>query len=633
MALSNLSLAHLVPPGAGRLVRIGPFPAVWETACHTGCEVIRLSQNMTSELDRTDLPEKADAVLCWLEQQDQHCLEKLLSRLTALVASEGRATLVCDNPAQPPWSLPWFDKLLEKTGWLIFQQGSLIFSEPSTRFHAVVIVRQTYNPVEHARALADHGRPDLAISLLSNLPASFLSSSDTLTALLALEKQRLYLRWQTLIQEKTACHALFSKERREFAQTTTLFPTQQESYRIHSNFWSLIGRPDMAVRTLRSIEQVAPDAKTRHLLQVQMQQPHSRMTIDSAAEVTTCRETDTPKPRVLFITHGTSDYGQDMLFHGLRTVLGESNVVDYPWKPTLHGHAGETANNYPCVFSYPDQPLAVDEIVAQLEAHRFDLILFADIIGMQHREQIRHMLNAAPDLPIILYDAWDDCHTPLATILEYLGRSELALIFKREMLDGVDYGPKTFPLPFGYPEPFGSTGLPFEQRSVRPPFWAGRNEFGLRPLYIQRLEQMTGQAMTRRFEQDVYRQQLRTSLIGLSFFGVGFDTVRYWEIPANGVMLLAERPPIRIPNNFTDGVSAVFFDTMQELETKLCYYQKHPERAFEIAMNGRDHYLKHHTTTERARYFLNTVYQQLPIVTSSTPATIASCDPTQRLLP
>jgi spore maturation protein CgeB len=117
--------------------------------------------------------------------------------------------------------------------------------------------------------------------------------------------------------------------------------------------------------------------------------------------------------------------------------------------------------------------------------------------------------------------------------------------------------------------------------------------------------------MQTRFDQDSYREKLRSSLIGLSFFGVGFDTVRYWEIPANGGMLLAERPPICIPDNFEDGISAVFFENMSELESKLDYYLKHPDEAARIAANGYTHYLKYHTTTARARCFLDTVYQHL----------------------
>ncbi|BCS55991.1 hypothetical protein GSbR_13540 [Geobacter sp. SVR] len=322
----------------------------------------------------------------------------------------------------------------------------------------------------------------------------------------------------------------------------------------------------------------------------------------------------------MFITHGGSDYGQDTLYHGLCTLLGKDNVVEYPWKPTLHGCDVESANNYPCVFNYPGAPATADDLVTQLRAGRFDVIVYADVIGMAHREDVRRLVNAVPQLPVVVYDPWDDCYTPMGKILKYIDRPRAELVFKREMLEGVEYDEHTHPLPFGYPETFSCTATRHREHKSRVPFWAGRNEFGLRPLYVRSLEKITGHSLSVRFSQAEYQQKLRCSLIGLSFFGVGFDTVRYWELPANGVMLLAERPPIHIPNNFTDNVSAVFFEDLAEMEAKLDYYARRPDEAAQIASNGYDHYLKYHTTTARARYFLGVVCRYLLLQPSRSPA-------------
>lgn len=612
MAQGCLAYNQIIPPSTRQLLQIGPLPQPVYAACREQAQTVLSLEGDDTDLYPDTLANTVDAAILSLRSQDLARLEPLLAKIKSVLNPDGRVTILWEEFDQPPWFQPHLDDILSKTGWIRYQEGHLPPYEDTFQIWGTVLTRQTYNPITHARALAASDRPDLALAILADIPESLFESDENL-ALLALEKQRLYLRWQQLVQGHTSNHAYFSKERREFAQVTTLFPTLQESYHVHSRFWLQIGRQDMAIRTLNSIEHVAPDAKTRHLLQIQLNQPRPFSMPSSVAPTGARWQSGMPIPRILFITHGTSDYGQDTLFHGLRTILGDENVVDFPWKSTLHGQDLVTANNYPCVFNYPEQPLSVDELVAQLQAGFFDFIVFADVIGMNDREQVLRLLNAAPHLPIILYDSWDDCHTPLDAILKYIGRPKVDIIFKREMLDGIDYGPQTFPLPFAYPESLGSVCLPLDQRSCNPPFWAGRNEFGLRPLYVYQLERITGQPMNTRFEQHTYRQRLRSSLIGLSFFGVGFDTVRYWEIPANGVMLLAERPPICIPNNFEDDISAVFFDTVLELEAKLRYYQNHPDKAAEIAANGHNHYLKHHTTTERARYFLGTIYQQLPI--------------------
>ena len=127
---------------------------------------------------------------------------------------------------------------------------------------------------------------------------------------------------------------------------------------------------------------------------------------------------------------------------------------------------------------------------------------------------------------------------PVERLLRYIGRKRFDLIFKREMLDGMDYGADTFPLPFGYARP-QTRSLP---QSGKPHslFWAGKSEYGLRPIYIPYLEDRLGCALDRRYDQETYQSMLKSSRMGLSFFGCGFDSVRYWELPAHAVMANGE---------------------------------------------------------------------------------------------
>jgi glycosyltransferase involved in cell wall biosynthesis len=295
----------------------------------------------------------------------------------------------------------------------------------------------------------------------------------------------------------------------------------------------------------------------------------------------------------------------DTLYHGLCTLLGKHNVVEYPWKPTLHGKNIEAANNYPCVFNYPGEPTPVDQLEQELRRGGFDLILYGDVVQMAYGRDVKRLVNANPSIPVVLYDTWDDCYTPIETVLNYIGRKQFDLIFKREMLDGVDYGPDTFPLPFGYAKKTNCTMSNNPQKKQL--FWAGKKEFGLRPLYIQSLENRLGHCLDQHYDQLTYQSELRSSHIGLSFFGCGFDSVRFWELPAHSVMLMAERPPIQIPHNFKDGQTAVFFDDLPEMEAKLDYYLNRPNEVARISAAGQAHYLKHHTCVSRARQMLGRV--------------------------
>lgn len=79
-------------------------------------------------------------------------------------------------------------------------------------------------------------------------------------------------------------------------------------------------------------------------------------------------------------------------------------------------------------------------------------------------------------------------------------------------------------MPFGYPDDLIKHRI--ENDRKRGVFWAGKREWGLRPLYLDRIEQLMGRKFDETYPQTKYVEFLQRSLIGLSFFGSGFDTVR-----------------------------------------------------------------------------------------------------------
>lgn len=611
--MTQLTTEKIIPLFVQRLLYVGALPPSVHAACQARCARTWFLESENVLSNQEIIHEGVDGIVFSPVEGELSRLQSSLEQFKTILDPNGRVTIIFPLSVRPPWTDAQWDLFLSNAGFVRYNEGAIGGDDPAW---GITIVRQTYNPVLHARALADLGRPDCAIAILGEIP-TWLIATEADIARLAVEKQRHYLKWQQALQGRVPALSFFSKERREFAQAASISPDLLESYQIHSRFWSAINRDDMAERTLRSIEHAFPDTKTRHMLRILQHKEHTSPVPRQAEGSNAEWQEGWPVPRILFITHGTSDYGQDTLFHGLCTLLGKENVVDYPWKPTLHKCNAESANNYPCVFDYPGTPRSVDELVARLEEGYFDIIVYSDIIGMTDQEVIRRLVNAVPHLPVVVYDPWDDCYTPMDRILEYIDRPRVELVFKREMLEGADYGAHTYPMPFGYPELFSCVGAAPLERNHKVPFWAGRNEFGLRPLYARRLERFMGHFPDARFGQDMYRQKLRSSLIGLSFFGVGFDTVRYWELPANGVMLLAERPPICIPNNFEDGVSAVFFDDLAEMEAKLEYYLQRPDEAAHIAAKGMEHYAQYHTTTARTRRFLGIMCRHLQLPSRS----------------
>lgn len=96
-----------------------------------------------------------------------------------------------------------------------------------------------------------------------------------------------------------------------------------------------------------------------------------------------------------------------------------------------------------------------------------------------------------------------------------------------------------------------------------------------------------------------YVKIVQKSKISISFPGLGFDTFRYWEIPYYGSCLLSPQLPIKIPNNFIDMESAIFYKNLSDLKHKLIQVL-HNDSWISIAKTGNDYFSKLHTSKARA---------------------------------
>lgn len=601
----ELNIHHIIPDHVERALGIGPLPAA------VSDKLAALPHGSCCDLSQAGPPGTGlgagslECIVWFVDEVQGREVQRQMPVLLPALAGNGQLSLVFPGPGPDDEGFAALDQWLAQFQLIRYHAGPLAGVDPDRTFHAVTAVGGNYNPVAHARQLARQGRPDLSLAIIDHIPEGLIPDVETM-ARLNVEGQRYCLMWQQRMPNDPV-HARYFAQLRRYAQATTISPYLVEAYRLYAQYFHHMGRTDMALRVLRSIQHVRPEIETAVLIsqwEALSPSPPARAPVDLPVWQGLGR-----RPRILVLNHGWYDYGLDTLIHGLCELLGAENVIDYPWKPTLHGQSPESANDYPCVFAYPGRPAGVPALIAEIEQGRFDFILYADVVSYQHREQVRALVKAARHIPLVLYDTWDDCHIPMPLLREYLGGRRFDLCFKRELLAGVAYESDPLPLPFSYPEMLVSQGVPGPKSE--PFFWAGKRDYGLRQLYIPYLQQRFGRDMMGSYSQQAYQTALRGSRIGLSFFGCGFDTVRYWEVPANGVMLLAERLPIQIPHDFVDGVSAVFFDDLPDLENKLDYYLRHPELTDAIAAAGHAHYRRYHTSIARARQFLGAVHARL----------------------
>jgi hypothetical protein len=103
---------------------------------------------------------------------------------------------------------------------------------------------------------------------------------------------------------------------------------------------------------------------------------------------------------------------------------------------------------------------------------------------------------------------------------------------------------------------------------------------------------------------EAYLKILSQSLCAVSTYGMGFDTVRYWEIPYSGSVLISRRPRTLIPNNLKESKHAFFFDNLKELKQHVEYIIEDPEYAIKIGREAREFVMKFHSPEKRAEYVL-----------------------------
>ncbi|MFP4499589.1 MAG: glycosyltransferase [Candidatus Hydrogenedentota bacterium] len=537
----------------------------------------------------------------------------------AVLAGEPRfdAVIITDST---PWQadIPAFITLaasaLTRNGWLFLRltEGSGPF--PASALHEAGLseyarwdangdallccVPDEYNPVDHARALFDAGDPAAANDVLERIPAVYLDATEVRLSV-QLDRQLCLL---AMLKERVPGHdplSLFHRIQRIGDKVTANRPLLHAPYQCNAENWRAIGNPHMARRILRSILHVAHDnaaeEQCRHYPETAPAPTpeHAPQWRQSAGEKT---------PRVLFLIHPRMHYGIDVLYDGLCRVVGPEHVIDFPAKPSLHGRPEPTFANYPCVFQRPEHDCDYPHILADLKAGRFDLVLYGDCECELPEDMVRPLLEAAGQTPVFVVDALDEPMDMRAAVCAHTGLSLVSAYFKREMLACWDYGPGAYPLPFGYPDAL--VGPPPEELRPDRLFWAGHRCSGLRRLYIDHIEARYDMRFVESYPQEVYSRRLHESRVGLNCFGFGFDTVRYWELPAHGCMLLSERMPIRIPDNFKDGEQAVFFEDLPDLERKLDYFLEDPDVCLRIARAGHEHLRKHHTGSARARQLL-----------------------------
>lgn len=335
----------------------------------------------------------------------------------------------------------------------------------------------------------------------------------------------------------------------------------------------------------------------------------------------------TETTRILLVSNPEPDYTQDVVYHGLVSLLGAENVVEHPRAPRYHETATPEAP-YPMLrLGVPDAAPrgALDEMVAWSDA-----VVVGSLNRDAHavaRDALR--LAKAARKPTAFLDGGDDPYvkeifrhvdvyfkrevplrnpflTPLPLQrLYFRWRAPQFVGPLREAIAVATSGmPGILPLPFGVIDhgqrasrekdfDVAFMGLPTSRERVR-----ARD--ALRRLSSEGIRVY---APDERLSWWDYLDILARSRIGISLRGHGFDTYRYWEIPALGTMLLSETPRIEIPDNFEHGREA-WFAAPESMPAAVREVLASADVAG-IARAGHEKLLRKHTSHARGRTVLD----------------------------
>jgi len=349
---------------------------------------------------------------------------------------------------------------------------------------------------------------------------------------------------------------------------------------------------------------------------------------------------DTIKPLViLWISSQETDYLADLTYAGLTQILGKQKVVDFPFHWSYHREKRffwNRKNEYPSNLGWlqtdrPSRGFSILEIKKNLDQNEFQMVVLSS--AKPDALECLAQLLPAIKVPWVFVDGGDwqelggdfkrtggqKSQDLFQTILR---EQPPALVFKREMPSGFK-NEWMFPFPFSAQISRLPKFLPAQQKKYQVLFWAVESS-GVRREAFKLLRgrydcDQNGSVAGQKSRRYAYRgpryfEALSQTRIVLSFRGEGFDTLRFWEAPACGSLLLSEKPFIQIPNGFEDRVHAVFCNPdLSDLLTLIDYYLSHEKEAEAIAQAGQKHLLKYHTPLKRGEYFLEKVASVLKI--------------------
>lgn len=307
----------------------------------------------------------------------------------------------------------------------------------------------------------------------------------------------------------------------------------------------------------------------------------------------------------MFINQSQSEYGQSLLYHGLRKL---GHFVQCVFPNTFHfdkliecsGNCNDRylspcklettfgCNIHPSHLTFNPQHLAGD-----ITKHEWDLVITNNGYG---NEPLHRLLSSSNKIAAL--DLGDSKSSSIDAWTKVIGKKP-DYFFRREFIEGQEGFPFSYSF---FREKNRFTALQFMEWTVTSLY---------RPTNPKR--QKISEALKKEFGEKCfvgqkphieYLNTLARSKFSVALAGAGEDTLRHWEIASQGSVLCMERQSITINNAFKDGENCIIFDSVEELISKIKKYEEDEEEYKRLRGACYLHFLKFHTTEARAQELL-----------------------------
>lgn len=321
--------------------------------------------------------------------------------------------------------------------------------------------------------------------------------------------------------------------------------------------------------------------------------------------------------KILFINSHSADYVQDLTYSGLIKIFGKQNVIDFKWNKKYH----IPYKKYPKNLGYTDN--TIFSSIKSRFPFRFDIV-FIGASKVDCFETYLSIIEKIPSaVPVIFIDGGDQSKIGFDLSIykrpelyeKATSKREFDFIFKREYLVDTEYAENVAPLPMSFNYDRIPKLIPKFKYDVS--FWAVES-YPIRTEALKLLENKfdcakNGTYRNQKFNKykrkgDFYLQELSSCKVVLNFRGGGWDTLRYWEVPAISGFMITQKPGIVIPNNYEDNKHVIYCNDSLDDLLELCeYYLVHDSKREEISRNAAKHTREYHTDTARVKYIFNTI--------------------------